>query len=99
MLQTIWRQQPGLPLFQVRHLSTPKLPITDEVSTHVGSDLLGVLLGLVEVYQRQERWEDAIASMERLQRLEPNDVLVEPAFADLLFTARLGDKTNRQVNR
>jgi len=41
--------------------ATMSLPITDEVSAHVGPDLRGVLLGLVEVYQRQARWEDAIA--------------------------------------
>jgi len=34
--------------------ATMSLPITDEVSAHVGPDLRGVLLGLVEVYQRQE---------------------------------------------
>ncbi|MEA3364700.1 MAG: DUF4236 domain-containing protein, partial [Candidatus Hydrogenedentes bacterium] len=44
--------------------ATMSLPITDEVSAHVGPDLRGVLLGLVEVYQRQERWEDAIACLE-----------------------------------
>lgn len=31
------------------------LPITDKVSAHVGPDLRGVLLGLVEVYQRKAR--------------------------------------------
>jgi len=32
--------------------ATMSLPITDEVSAYVGPDLRGVLLGLVEVYQR-----------------------------------------------
>ncbi|MEJ5301139.1 MAG: DUF4236 domain-containing protein [Thermodesulforhabdaceae bacterium] len=36
--------------------ATMSLPITDEVSAHVGPDLRGVLLGLVEVYQRKESW-------------------------------------------
>jgi tetratricopeptide (TPR) repeat protein len=75
------------------------LPITDEVSAHVGPDLRGVLLGLVEVYQRQERWEDAIACLERLQRLEPDDVVVKLSLAELLLDARPGDKTNRQESR
>jgi len=84
------------------------LPITDEVSAHVGPDLRGVLLGLVEVYQRQERWEDAIACLERLQRLEPDDVVVKLSLAELLWDlsacdaqagARPGDKTNRQESR
>jgi len=72
--------------------ATMSLPITDEVSAHVGPDLRGVLLGLVEVYQRQARWEDAIACLERLQRLEPDDVVVKLSLAELLLDARPGEK-------
>ncbi len=72
--------------------ATMSLPITDEVSAHVGPDLRGVLLGLVEVYQRQERWEDAIACLERLRRLEPDDVVVKLSLAELLLDARPGDR-------
>ena len=72
--------------------ATMSLPITDEVSAHVGPDLRGVLLGLVEVYQRQERWQDAIACLEKLRRLEPNDVVVKLSLAELLLDAHLGDK-------
>jgi len=68
------------------------LPITDEVSAHVGPDLRGVLLGLVEVYQRQERWQDAIACLEKLRRLEPDDVVVKLSLAELLLDAHPGDK-------
>jgi len=71
--------------------ATLSLPITDEVFAHVGLDLRGVLLGLVEVYQRQERWEDAIACLERLRRLEPDDVVVKLSLAELLLTARPGE--------
>ena len=72
--------------------ATMSLTITDEVSAHVGPDLRGVLLGLVEVYQRQERWDDAIACLERLQRFEPDDVVVKLSLAELLLDARPGDK-------
>ena len=82
--------------------ATMSLPITDlsacghaqagEVSAHVGPDLRGVLLGLVEVYQRQERWQDAIACLERLRRLEPNDVVVRLSLVELLIDAHPGDK-------
>jgi len=75
--------------------ATMSLPVSDlsacghaqagEVSAHVGSDLRGVLLGLVEVYQRQERWQDAIACLERLKRLEPDDVVVKLSLAELLL--------------
>ena len=68
------------------------LPITGEVSAHVGPDIRGVLLGLVEVYQRQERWQDAIACLERLRQLEPDDVVVKLSLAELLLDAHLGDK-------
>lgn len=72
--------------------ATMSLPITDEVCAHVGPDLRGVLLGLVEVYQRQERWEDAMACLERLRRLEPDDVVVKLSLAELLLLTRPGDK-------
>ncbi len=42
-------------------------PITGEISAHVGPDLRGVLLGLVEVYQRGKRWQGAISCVERLR--------------------------------
>lgn len=39
----------------------------------------------MEVYQRQERWRDAIACLERLRRLEPGDVVVKLSLAELLL--------------
>ncbi|OQX61710.1 MAG: hypothetical protein B5M56_08285 [Desulfococcus sp. 4484_241] len=72
--------------------STMSLPITDEILAHVGPDLRGVLLGLVEVYQRQKRWQDAIACLERLRRLEPDDVVVKLSLAELLLDAYPTDK-------
>jgi len=72
------------------------LPITEEVSAHVSPDLRGVLLGLVEVYQRQKRWEDAIRCLERLEQLEPNDVVVKLSLAELLLEARPNDRATYQ---
>ncbi len=74
------------------HLS---LPITDELTAHVGPNLRGVLLGLVEVYQRQRRWRDAIACLERLLRLEPEDVVVKLSLAELLLDAAV-DRRHRE---
>ena len=68
------------------------LRITDEVSAHVGPDLRGVLLGLVEAWQGQQRWADAIACLERLRRLEPGDVVVKLSLAELLLEASPGDR-------
>lgn len=72
--------------------ATMNLPITDGVSAHVGPDIRGVLLALVEVYQRLERWEEAISCLERLRRLEPEDVVVKLSLAELLLEIHSGDK-------
>ena len=79
--------------------ATSRLAITHEVVAQVGPNLHGVLLALVETYQRLERWEDAIACLERLLQLEPEDVVVKLSLAELLLQARPGDKTNRQDSR
>lgn len=76
--------------------ATMSLPITDDVSAHVGPDIRGVLLGLVEAYQRQQRWADAITCLERLRRLELDDVVVKLSLAELLLDAHPG---NRDVFR
>ncbi len=73
------------------HYPTMSLPIIDEVSAHVVPDLRGVLLGLVEAYQRQQCWEDTIACLERLRRLEPYDVVAKLSLAELLLEAHPGD--------
>lgn len=72
--------------------ATMSWPITDEISAHVGPDLRGVLLGLVEAYQRLDRWRDAGRCLERLRRLEPNDVVVTLSLAELLLEAQPDDK-------
>lgn len=61
------------------------LSITNEVSAHISPDLRGVLLGLVEVYQHQNCPEAAMACLKRLQRLEPDDLLVKLSLAELLW--------------
>ncbi len=72
--------------------ATMSLRITDEIFVHVGPNLRGVLLGLVEAYQRQERLQDALSHLERLQRLEPEDVVVKLSLAELLWESHPGDR-------
>ncbi len=72
--------------------STISLPITDEVAAHMGPDRRSILLALVEVYQKQERWQDAIACLKRLRQLEPDDVVVRLSMAELLLEARSGER-------
>jgi len=74
------------------------LPITEEASVHVGPNIRGVLLGLVEIYQRQERWEDAIECLNRLRRMEPEDVVIKLSLAEVLMESKSGDKDiNKKV--
>ena len=61
------------------------LPITEYISVHAGPDVSGVLLALVEVYQRKKKWSDALKCLERLLSLEPDDVLVKLSTAELLM--------------
>jgi len=68
------------------------LPITDEITVHPVPGLRGVLLSLVEVYQRQEKWDAAVAALERLRRLEPESVLVKLSLAELLMASKPGDR-------
>ncbi len=68
------------------------LPITDEVSAHVGLTLRGTLLGMVEAYQRKKQWQNAADCLNRLLRLEPDDVVVKLSLAEVLLDARPNDK-------
>ena len=68
------------------------LPITDEVSAHVGPDVRGILLALVEIYQRQKKWNDALDCLNQLRRLEPDDVGVKLTLPELLLNAHPGNK-------
>lgn len=72
--------------------ATMSLPITDEISVHAGANLQAVLLGLVELYQRRERWDEAIACLKRLRELEPDDVVVKLSLAEVLLAAHPGGK-------
>jgi len=71
--------------------ATMSLPITEEVSAHVGPDVRGILLALVEIYQRQERREDALDCLNKLRRLEPDDLVVKLSFVELLMELRPND--------
>jgi len=78
--------------------ATISLPISDEVTAHVGSNVHGVLLALVEAYQGQDRWHDAADCLKRLRRLEPQDEVVKLSLVELLLDANARNrKTLRYV--
>ena len=67
--------------------ATTSLSITEHVTAHVGADRRGVLLALVEVYQRLEDWPHAMECLKSLQALEPGDVVVKLSSAELIMEA------------
>jgi hypothetical protein len=71
--------------------ATMSLPITDEVSAHVGPDVRGILLALVEIFQRKEQWKDALECLNKLRRLEPEDTVVKLSVAEILMEVRADD--------
>jgi len=80
--------------------ATFTLAITEEVAVHVGATLRGCLLGLGEVYQRLEQWDDAVATLERLRRLEPEAVVVRLSLAEILLEVHPNDRaTLRRIVR
>lgn len=68
--------------------ATMSLPITNEVSAHVGPDIRGILLALVEVYQGHGRWEAALDCLQKLRRLSPQDAVVKLSLAEVLLEAK-----------
>lgn len=76
--------------------ATISLAITAEVSVHVGPDIRGVLLALAETYQAQHHQQEALDCLGRLQKLEPNDVVVKLSLAELFAAAEADDRTTAQ---
>jgi tetratricopeptide (TPR) repeat protein len=72
--------------------ATLSIAITPEVTAHVGPNLRGVLLGLAETFQLQDRPKDALECLQQLLRLEPDDVVIKLSLAELLFDARPDDR-------
>lgn len=77
---------------------TLDLPITDEAEAHVGPTLRGALLTLVEAYQVAEDWHAAYQCLQRLRKLEPDDVVIRLSMVELLWQANHGnDETCRHI--
>jgi tetratricopeptide (TPR) repeat protein len=71
---------------------TLSLPITEEVAAHVGPSLRGALLALVEAYQIAEDWDKAYECLQRLRKLEPEDVVILLSLVELLWQANYGNE-------
>ena len=45
----------------------------------------------MEIYQRQNKWKEALKCLERLRKLEPDDMVVKVSFIELLMELRPND--------
>ena len=61
-----------------------QLEVTEHVLAQIGPNLRGALLGLAEVYQRREQWQEAIACLKQLREVEPNDPVLALSFVELV---------------
>jgi len=76
-------------------VATMSLAITSEYTAHLNPSLRGVLLALTEVYQRLGNRDQTIASLKRLRRLEPDDIVVKLSLAEVLVEG--GDSKSFQA--
>ena len=72
------------------------LNITDEVFAQLSCDRRGVLLGLVEIWQRRERYQEAADTLLELRRQLPSDVVIKLSLAELLLTTDPENKEHAQ---
>lgn len=68
------------------------LPISEFVIAHIRPRRRGVLLGLAEVCQAQDRIKEALDCLKRLRRDAPDDVVAKLSVAELVLEAAPGDK-------
>ena len=64
------------------------LPISNYISVQVGPEIRGVLIALVEVYQKQKKWNDAFNCLERLIKLEPDDPVILLSLVEILMETK-----------
>src|SRR5262249_37454387 len=76
--------------------ATMSLAVTEEVAAHVEPSLRGVLLALAEVYQAQGKQSDAVACLERLQKIAPDDLVAKLSLAELLVESTPGNQETLQ---
>lgn len=68
-----------------------ELQISEEVKAQIQPCVRGTLLGMVEAYQALGRIEDAVSCLEKLLKLEPEDLVVKISFAEFLTDERAND--------
>ncbi len=60
------------------------LPITNEIIAQLVPSQASALLALVEIYQHQEKWQQAIDCLQELIKISPYDLFVRLSYVELL---------------
>ncbi len=68
------------------------LAITDELVVYLTPSLKDAQLGLVEAYQHQEKYHQAIEVLKKLRRSMPEDLLIKLSLVELLYHVKSDDK-------
>lgn len=61
------------------------LPITDEIIAQLVPSQASALLALVEIYQHQEKWQQAIDCLQELIQISPYDLFVRLSYVEILI--------------
>ncbi|MBB5021372.1 DUF4236 domain-containing protein [Desulfurispira natronophila] len=75
---------------------TVYLSITNEVSVPIEPNQRGVLLGLAEIYQLQQRHDEALDILQQLRQLHPGDLEIRLSLAELLLSGESPEKQSAQ---
>jgi tetratricopeptide (TPR) repeat protein len=75
---------------------TLSLNVAEEIMVSLPFNRTGVLLALVEVWQRQEQFQQAADALMELRRLLPQDVAVKLSLAELLMTTEPDNREQAQ---
>jgi predicted Zn-dependent protease len=72
------------------------LSITDEFVADLSCDRRGVLLGLVEIWQLRERYQEAVDVLLELRKQLPADIVIKLSLAELLLTTEPENKDHAE---
>ena len=70
-----------------------ELAITHELIANLAATATAARLAIVEVFQRQQRWNEAVNILQHLHRAHPEDPVICLSVVELLMHIRPNDKT------
>jgi len=73
-----------------------RMAVTDELVVHILPDREGVLLALVEIMQRDERWHEAEGYLHQLAAVAPDDPIVTLSLVEVMMAEPDAAKATRE---